>query len=254
VSSATWTPRAVASEARARRLTAWRAVEAQHIASTMPLVDTLDEQHLLETLLDAGKPPVPAAARHLHWLLFTPFRYAPPPGGSRFRAPGDPGVFYAADAVRTACAELGYWRWRHLTDSPALSALPEKPQTLFSAKVAAAGVDLREPPFVAGRAHWTRPDDYTATQRFAGVARAAGVGVIRYESVRDPRQGGCCAVLSPQAFARPEPVAQQTWILRVTRERALWRRTGDLAREEYEFSAAAWSAPAAAPARQRRKP
>ena len=60
------------------------------------------------------KPPVPAGARTLHYLLFTPFRYPPPPGGSRFRGPNDPGVFYGADEVRTACAELGYWRWRHL--------------------------------------------------------------------------------------------------------------------------------------------
>ena len=64
-------------------------------SSTMALVDTLDEQHVLERLLDDGKPPVPDGRRALHYLLFTPFRYPPPPGGSRFRGPNDPGVFYA---------------------------------------------------------------------------------------------------------------------------------------------------------------
>ena len=98
----------------------WRAVEAQHVVSTMALVDSIEEQHVLERLLEDTKPPIPAAAAHLHWLLFTPFRYPPPPGGSRFRGPNDPGVFYGADEIRTACAELGYWRWRHLLDSPAL--------------------------------------------------------------------------------------------------------------------------------------
>ena len=92
----------------------WRAVEAQHVVSTMALVDSIEEQHVLERLLDETKPSIPAAAAHLHWLLFTPFRYPPPPGGSRFRGPNDPGVFYGADEIRTACAELGYWRWRHL--------------------------------------------------------------------------------------------------------------------------------------------
>src|SRR6185369_2691707 len=81
VSSRTWTPRAVASEAASLRLDIWRAVEAQHVVATMALVDTLDEQHALERILEAGKPAVPAEARRLHYLLFTPFRYAPPPGG-----------------------------------------------------------------------------------------------------------------------------------------------------------------------------
>jgi hypothetical protein len=69
----------------------WRAVEAQHVVSTMALVDSIEEQHVLERLLDDTKPAIPAAAAHLHWLLFTPFRYPPPPGGSRFRGPNDPG-------------------------------------------------------------------------------------------------------------------------------------------------------------------
>ena len=109
----------------------------------MALVDSLDEQQALERILDDAKPPVPTGARKLHWLLFTPFRYPPPPGGSRFRGPNDPGVFYGADEVRTACAELGYWRWRHLNESPALAAMPVKPQTVFRAQLATLAVDLR---------------------------------------------------------------------------------------------------------------
>jgi hypothetical protein len=37
----------------------------------MALVDSIEEQHALERLLDDTKPPVPAEAAHLHWLLFT---------------------------------------------------------------------------------------------------------------------------------------------------------------------------------------
>jgi hypothetical protein len=77
----------------------------------MVLVDT-DEQALLERLLDDSKPAAP------HWLLFAPFRHPPLPSGSRFRGPADPGVFYGAELQRTACAELGYWRWRLLMDVP----------------------------------------------------------------------------------------------------------------------------------------
>ena len=65
----------------------------------MALVDSVAEQAVLERLVEASKPPVPreVARLGLHWLLFTPFRYAPPPGGSRFRGPNDTGVFYGAD-------------------------------------------------------------------------------------------------------------------------------------------------------------
>jgi hypothetical protein len=243
VSSRTWTPRAVASEAAPLRQDVWRAVEAQHVVSTRALVDTLDEQHVLERVLDAGKPPVPEGAARLHYLLFTPFRYAPPLGGSRFRGPVDPGVFYAADAVRTACAELGYWRWRHLLDTPALSSMPTKPQTVFRVKLATDAVDLRQPPFVRDRETWTHSDDYTGCQSFGVTARDARIGAIRYESVRDPQHGGCCAVLSWNAFARPSPVEQQTWMLSVSRERVVWQRTHALHVDEHEFAADAWTSP-----------
>jgi hypothetical protein len=255
VSSTTWTPRAVASSAASARFDLWRAVEAQHVVATAALVDTLDEQHLLERLLEESKPAVPPATRRLHWLLFTPFRYPPPPGGSRFRGPRDPGVFYGADEIRTACAELGYWRWRHLADVPALAAMPTKPQTLFRARLATPSVDLRKPPFARDRTEWTRAEDYAACQRFAHVAREAGVGAIRYESVRDPRGGACGAVLSPAAFASPAPLEQQTWMLSVTRERVVWQRTGVLRDHEFEFAAAPWQGVATrAPAPARRAP
>ncbi len=235
MSSTPWTPPAVASEARPARFDLWRAVEAQHTVATMVLVDTLDEQALLERLLDASKPPLPTGAERLHWLLFTPFRYPPSPMGSRFRAAADPGVFYGADAVRTACAELGFWRWRFLMDSPALAAIDPRQQTVFRTVVAAATIDLRQAPFSGESARWTDPDEYRAPQAFARIARAAGVGAIRYQSIRDPEHGGCGAVLTPEAFAEPLPQEAQTWWLSVTRDRVIWRRDDVFQAESWEF-------------------
>jgi hypothetical protein len=62
VSSRTWTPQEAASRSARFAGDAWRAVEAQHIASTMALVDSLDEQLVLEELLDKSKPAVPVRA------------------------------------------------------------------------------------------------------------------------------------------------------------------------------------------------
>ena len=75
-------------------------------------------------------------AADLHYLLATPFRYASPIG-SRFRAPADPGVWYGAEKERTACAELGFWRWRFLMDATGLDSLGPSPQTVFRAGIEA---------------------------------------------------------------------------------------------------------------------
>lgn len=233
MSSITWTRRAVASRGTQLRLAIWRAVEAQHVASTMHLVDGVGEQRLLEDILEENKPPVPAEAKTLHYLLFTPFRY-PSPYGSRFRAPDDPGVFYGADERRTACAEVGYWRWRFLAESADLSQLGSigpVPHTLFRASIESRGVDLRQRPFVRDRGLWTDRTIYTHTQALAKLARDALLGVIRYESVRDPDGGGCIAVLRPDAFRALRPTAEQTWFLTVTHEAATWQRDG----EHFEF-------------------
>lgn len=237
MSSTTWTPTAVASEAAQARFDLWRAVEAQHAVSTMVLVDTLDEQSLLEQLLETSKPPLPPQAEAVHWLLFTPFRYPPPPSGSRFRGPLDPGVFYGAEDARTACAELGFWRWKFLMESPSLAGIDPRPQTVFRAAVATLTVDLRRAPFDHDRAHWTDPASYEVTQGFARVAREAGIGAILYQSVRDPEQGGCGAVLSLAAFAQKTPLETQTWWLSATRDRVVWQQEDVFQRSTYEFDA-----------------
>ena len=93
-----WTPRALASEARAWSGQLWRVVESQSRISTMKLVDTVAEQAFLEAVLDSSKPMIPASCAGLHYLLATQFRYAPYKTGSRFRRAGQrDGCFYAAE-------------------------------------------------------------------------------------------------------------------------------------------------------------
>src|ERR687897_96239 len=165
MSSSTWTPAALSSEARLLSGTCWRLVEAQHRVSTLKLVDTVEEQSVLEDLIQDTKPVLPAECAHLHYLLSTPFRYgAVYPAGSRFRRAGlTEGVFYAAARPQTAVAEIVFYRLLLLADA----------------------------------------------------ARSAEVEVIRYMSVRDPRRDANLALLTCQAFARPKPVSQQTWHIRL---------------------------------------
>lgn len=235
--STTWTPAAVTSEGRPWQGRLWRAVEAQHRVSTLRLVDTLREQAQLEQLLETSKPAMPATAAPRHYLLVTPFRYpSHHPGGSRFRSATDAGVFYGADERRTACAELGYWRWRFLQDSPALLRLESLPHTLFQAEIAAQTIDLTREPFARDAALWTAANDYAACQQLGTTARAAGIEAIRYQSVRDPQAGLCTAVLTPDAFTAATLV-EQTWRLAVTRQRIQWQRDSVLQPEAFEFEA-----------------
>ena len=215
----TWTPRALASEARLYAQTLWRVVEAQHTASTMRLTDSLEEQSILEAVLEESKPPLPSAVRRLHYLLATPYRYRPH-AGSRFRAALEPGVWYGAEELRTALAEKSYWRLRFLLDSPATPDLKPVPHTAFQAAVRSrAALDLTRAPFVRERTAWTHRSDYHDTQAFATIARAAHIELIRYESVRDPEHAACAAVLDPLAFGRGKPYGLETWFIAAARSR-----------------------------------
>lgn len=191
----------------------------------MRLVDNnLADQAILEKILEESKPPVPQEDRGKHWLIFTPFRYPPPAPGSRFRAPHDPGVFYAAFERQTACAEIGYWRWRFVQDSEGLTQLEAKAMSLFAADVkTAAAIDLRKPPLSRRRKAWTDPDSYAETQALARKAREEEVEAILYESVRDPEHGGAVAVLSSKALSGPAG-NPESWLLTVTGKRVIWQR------------------------------
>lgn len=223
----------------ARRISAkpWRVVEAQHRASTLRLVDTLDEQRVLEDLLEASKPPLPPEAAHLHYLLATPFRYpAPPPAGSRFRGIGDAGVWYGAQHVHTALAEVAYWRLRFLADSPATPDWPAVAHTALRASVAGRAIVLADRLFADGQNRWEDPVSYVDTQKLARSAREAGIALIRYRSVRDPAHRDCIAVLTPTAFRQATPLEQHTWLLKVTRERVI--AEASVSGERIEFEAA----------------
>jgi hypothetical protein len=229
------TAESVAAAARNLSAKPWRIVEAQHRVPTMRLVDTLDEQRVLEDLLEASKPPLPAEAAKLHYLLATPFRYpAPPPAGSRFRGIGDPGVGYGADVVETALAEVAYWRLRFLGDSPGTPDLLPVPHTAFRASVGGAAIVLSQPPFDRQRRQWEDPVSYAATQALARVAREARIALIRYHSVRDPEHRAALAVLAPKAFRKPVPLEQHTWLIKVGRAQVL--AEADLGRERLAFS------------------
>ncbi|AEO49764.1 hypothetical protein F11_16510 [Rhodospirillum rubrum F11] len=218
-------------------------VEAQSRASTMRLVDSLEEQRLLEDLIDEVKPPVPPSCRQFHYLLSTPFRYGPYPTGSRFRRAGQQdGVFYASESVETAIAELAFYRLLFFVESPGTD-LPARPTDHMAFSVPCVAdrlIDLTLPPLAQDEAKWVNRLDYTACQDLADIARSARIEAIRYRSVRDP-DGGCnLGVLTPAALGATKPQRLETWRLFI-------RPTGiqvarEFPRAEREFTCADFGA------------
>jgi hypothetical protein len=220
MSSNTWTPAALSSEARPLSGTCWRLVEAQHRISTLKLVDTVEEQGVLEDLIQGTKPVLPAEGAHLHYLLATPFRYgAAYPKGSRFRRAGlTEGIFYAAAEPHTAVAEIVFYRLLFYAESPDTPWPHNAAEyTAFSAAFATRkAIDLAAGKLQRDDALWMHLTDYEPCQRLAELARSANIDVIRYRSVRDPRHGFNLALLTCRAFTKPRPVSEQTWHIRLS--------------------------------------
>jgi hypothetical protein len=204
-------PFALASEARPYSSRVIRIVEAQHRISTNRLAASAADQVLLEALADDVKPHLPEAARHLPWLLASPFRYGlgrP----SRFRAPDVlPGIFYSSEDIETAVTEAAYWRLVAFSRSPGFQRpRTPTPMSAFSVLVrAGVAIDLTVGALGDHVDRWTHSTDYSATQQLAADARAIGVEAIRAPSAR--RQGGInIAVLAPAVLA-PPPKAHSSW-------------------------------------------
>lgn len=197
-------------------------MEAQHIASTIKLIDNLYEQKLLEDLIDSTKPTISDNLSRYDFLLFTPFRYAPPaPKGSRFRRAGQvDGVFYGSERIETAVAEMGFLRVLFFTESPS-TMLPSNPAEYraFAAEISSnKSIDLTHSPFTLNHAAWTAANTYIECQSLADNARAAKAEVIRYQSVRCPDDGTNLAILSENAFASKTVDNFQSWKMHVTRK------------------------------------
>lgn len=214
----TWTPDALSSEVCSIDRNVWRLVETQSKNSTMKLVDTLDEQNLLEQLLEETKPPVPEECSQLHYLLFTPFRYDPgmPTAVSRFRRAGQKeGVFYSAFDVETAVAEMAFYRMLFFSESPE-TELPDNACqfTAFTVPInTARAIDLTSPPLSDDEQLWTDKLDYGPCLQLADNARAADIDCIISQSVRAPENGKNASILRCRVFAAtsPDRTKDQTW-------------------------------------------
>lgn len=181
----------------------FRIVESQEKVATNELVDTLEEQALLEEMLNATKPAIPEAAQDLSYLLFTPFRYPPLHYGSRFGRRFEPSLFYGSRSLETALAETAYYRlhfWFDMAQPPPIGKIKTQ-HTAFSAEIKTDnGLKLQDAPFAKYAAQLTSKSSYHATQPLGSMMREHNIEAFEYISARDKDEGLNVGIFSPGAF------------------------------------------------------
>lgn len=196
-----------------------RLVENQGQVATLQLVDTLEEQALLEQLLETSKPPLPPSDEPLHYLLRTPFRYPPLRWGSRFGRRHEPSLFYAACRLDTAMAETAFYRfvlWYGMAEAPPSGRILSEHSSFEARYQVERGIRLQLPPFDRYRESLTHRSDYRATHALGSAMREAGVEAFEYPSARCPQGGNNVALYAPAAFSERRPRNLQPWLCETT--------------------------------------
>lgn len=196
---------------------AYRIVESQEQIATANLVDTLEEQAVLEGLLEQTKPPQPTKT-HKHYLLTTPFRYPPLKHGSRFGTRSKRSLFYASMTVATALAETAYYRFVFLDgmEAPWNGRLLTEHSSFLTRVATVRGVELNQPPFSQFEHVLASPSDYIATQVLGQRMRDADIGAFHFKSARDLKGGVNAGVFQVGSIRSKLPQNMQQWLCATT--------------------------------------
>lgn len=231
-----------------------RVVESQEQVATNYLVETLDEQYMLEKMLERNKPHPTAEAnsftnkqaknKHvknsqqaLHYLLATPFRYPPLKYGSRFGKKTAPSLLYASKHVSTALAESAYYRfvfWRGMQTPPSSNKFITQHTVWGANYYTNKGASLHAPPFNDYSQQLAAPDSYQYSQALGEELRVAGIQAFEFTSARDADQGLNVALFTPQPLANKQPSYQQQWLCDTNNDEVVFYSASDKA--IYNFS------------------
>jgi hypothetical protein len=194
--------------------TGWRIVESQEMTATRKLVDSFEEESILEDMIESNKPPVPKKYLHYHPLLYTPFRYPPLKYGSRFGKKSEPSLWYGSLELNTAFAEKAFYLFHFINASDAELGIIAPQFTAFSAQIKSEkGVKLNAVPFVKYKKIISATDHYHESQALGSAMRAAGVETFTYQSARVQDKGINIALFTANAFLHKKPDARsfQSW-------------------------------------------
>lgn len=199
---------------------AHRVTDDQQLIATMGIVNSVEEQGVLEELLEETKPKKPEGYGDLGYLLITPFRYPPLKHGSRFGTPFEPSLFYASMQVSTALSETAYYRFVFLSGMQEPFDEPlQVTYSSFKVKIhSLCGVYLDKPPFDKYNPIMESKFDYQQTQGLGSSMRNEGVEAFEYTSARCPNRGKNIALFTPKALQSKQPETMERWVCSVRNE------------------------------------
>lgn len=206
--------------------TLFRLVESQEQIATRQLVETLEEQALLEDLLEGVKPPYPQGSEKLHYLLKTPFRYPPLKWGSRFGRTTEPSLFYGGCSMEVTLSESAYYRfvfWFSMDGVPVKNTIRTE-HTLFTVGYQSdKGIQLQNPPFLEHIDLIAHPTNYSHAQQLGTAMRNDGVELFEYPSARDQGHAPCVALFSGDSFKQRQPLKREQWFCDVSQDAVVFK-------------------------------
>lgn len=199
----------------------WRMVETQEGAATLNIVDSMEEQGMLEELLDKVKPPYRAGTEGMHYLLKTAFRYPPLKYGSRFGTRAESSFFYASEEVKTCLAETAYYRFIFLHDmqTPYEKVIDSR-HSMFNVAVKSKHcLDLRSDKFKSLHQHISHPAHYIHSQAIGHWAlHESKAELITFESARQIGTSNV-AIAEPRTIRSRAPNSMRNWLCRTSNKR-----------------------------------
>jgi hypothetical protein len=190
----------------------------------MQVVDTLEEQSLLEDIIESSKPPLTKQADKSgrHYLFKTPFRYPPLKYGSRFGRQYQPSLFYASHTIKSALYESAFYSFYFMsrTEIPFTGVITNK-KTSFTANVVTNNyVDLcliNEPDLQRALQH---KSDYSYPHKIGTYMRDKGVEAFSYYSARE--DGGKHIGVFYLDTINGVPENERQWQIKQTPDRLLY--------------------------------
>jgi len=167
----------------------YRIVESQEKVATMQLVDTLDEQALLEDLIETTKPTIFNKHSH-HYLIQTPFRYPPLKHGSRFGTRYEKSIFYAGETLESALCESAFYGFYFLSrmSIPYREAIINHKASFSVILQSNHHIDLTQIEDCTIREQISHQEDYAVPQALGRLMRKKGAQSFSYFSARCPEK------------------------------------------------------------------
>lgn len=194
-----------------------RMVESQEQVVTVSLVDSLEEQEVLERMLDDSKPSS-NSGRKLDYLLSTPWRYPPLPWGSRFGRRFEPSLFYGSLSEKALFAEAAFYRWTFLfgMKKPFKDRVISQHRAFEANYKGAKGYDLSVPPFETHISALRDRSQYQPCQVLGSVLREKEADVIIYRCARTNRKERNVALYKPSALVSRKHLNAMPWLCETT--------------------------------------